>query len=123
MSDEHREQAVVVRWFDLQHPSLRGRLFAVPNGAHLAGSQQQRAAKMSKLKAEGLRDGVPDLLLPVPRGQFCGLFIEMKPDQKAQLRSEQVDWLDFLGQQGYYAVVCRGSDAAIETIRAYMDEE
>lgn len=29
---EHRIQQACVRWFNLQYPHLRGRLFAVPNG-------------------------------------------------------------------------------------------
>ena len=30
--EEHRIQCVCVRWFALQYPRLKGRLFAVPNG-------------------------------------------------------------------------------------------
>ena len=70
LPSESQEQITVVRWFDLSHRDLKGRLIAVPNGAHLAGSGKQRAAKMARMKAEGLRPGFPDLFLPVPAHGF-----------------------------------------------------
>lgn len=112
---EHQEQRAVVQWFDLQYPKLRGRLFAVPNGGH------RHPAVAAKLKAEGVRPGVPDLWLPVPRQEFSGLVIELKAKGGRATR-EQVDWLDFLGEQQFMAVVCVGAAAAIETIRGYLEE-
>lgn len=47
-------------------------LFHVPNG----GSRDRREA--ARLKAQGVRAGVPDLCLPVPSGAYHGLFIELK---------------------------------------------
>lgn len=117
---EHQEQCTVVRWFDVQFPEFRGRLFAVPNGAHLAGTTGQRAAKMSRHKAEGLRPGVPDLWLPVARKGFHGLVIEMKREVGAKITAEQADWLEWLGAQGYMAVCCRGAEPAMETIKTYL---
>lgn len=110
---EHLEQVAVIRWFDAQHSALRGRLFAVPNGGH------RHVAVAAKLKAEGVRPGVPDLWLPVQRQGFAGLVIEMKAG-KGRLSSNQQDWLGFLGEQGYMAVVCVGADAAIQTIKDYL---
>jgi len=117
---EHDEQAVVVRWFDLSFPKLRGRLFAVPNGAHLAGTAAQRSGKMHRAKAEGLRIGVPDLWLPVSRNGLHGLVIEMKRVSGSKTTAEQIDWLEWLGEQGYMAVLCKGADSAIETLKAYL---
>jgi hypothetical protein len=119
---EHKEQVAVVKWFDMQYSPLRGRLFAVPNG----GERNPRVAM--KLRLEGVRPGVPDLFLPVPRCGFHGLFIEMKakgatPSRDGKLSENQSDWLDFLGGQGYMAVVCIGADAAIETIINYLGEK
>lgn len=118
---EHAEQCVVVRWFDLSFPQYRGRLFAVPNGAHLAGTVGQRCAKMNRAKAEGLRVGVPDLMLPVPRHGLHGLFIEMKRIKGSKTEAEQIEWLEFLGSQGYMAVLCKGADAAMDTIKSYLN--
>lgn len=114
---EHQEQKAVVQWFDLQYPEFSGRLFAVPNAG--AGAQKGQSGKM---KAEGTRSGVPDLFLPVARHGFIGLFIEMKRRTGGSLSAEQSGWLEFLGKQGYMAVVCKGADAAIETIRNYLSD-
>ena len=110
-----------MRWFDLSFPELRGRLFAVPNGAHLAGTVGQRCAKMNRAKAEGLRVGVPDLLLLTPRHGFHGLAIEMKRIKGSKVDAEQIEWLEWLNSQGYMAVLCKGADAAMETIKNYLN--
>lgn len=111
---EHQEQVAVVEWFDLQYPALRGRLAAVPNG----GARHKAVA--GKLKAEGVRKGYPDLQLLTPRHGFAGLIIEMKRIKGGRLETEQADWLQWLAEQNFLTVVCKGSDAAIETIRSYL---
>lgn len=120
---EHEEQKAVIQWFNLQHKALKGRLIAVPNGAHLAGSARQRYAKMARMKAEGLSPGFPDLFLPVARRGFHGLAIEMKRVKGSTTSKEQQDWLQWLPEQGYLAVLCKGADAAMDTIQAYLAEE
>lgn len=118
---EHQEQVAVVRWFDAQYPALRGRLFAIPNGG------QRNLVVAAKLKAEGVRAGVPDLCLPVARHGFHGLWIELKAPKRGdapagRLQASQIEWLKFLGGEGHCAVMCIGADSAIETIRNYLKE-
>lgn len=113
MRSEHDEQCALVRWFDLQYPALRGRLFAIPNGGH------RNKATAGKLKAEGVRAGVPDLCLPVARHGFHSLYIELKA-KGGRLQPSQDDWLSFLGSQGNMAVLCIGFEAAKETIEGYL---
>lgn len=108
---EHQEQCAVIRWFDIQCKPHR--LFSIPNGG------QRHAAVAAKLKAEGVRAGVPDLFLPVSRHGFHGLFIELKA-KGGKLQTNQADWLAHLTEQGYMAVVCVGADKAIQTIREYL---
>ena len=40
---EHDIQAACVRWMQYQYPREATMLFAIPNGAHLAGTAKQRA--------------------------------------------------------------------------------
>jgi hypothetical protein len=95
------------------HPALR-LLYSVPNGGH------RHAAVAGKMKAEGQRAGVPDLVLPVARGGWHGLFVEMKrPGGKVS--AYQRWWLDALAEQGYYTVVCYGADEAEQTILNYVN--
>lgn len=121
---EHQEQVAVVRWFRLQYPRLRGCLFAVPNGSHLAGTPVQRAKKMQRAKAEGLQVGVSDLFLMVPKGPFAGLWIEMKREKysPSDVSEEQRAFIALAKDQGYQACVCGGAKAAMATIAGYLGE-
>lgn len=73
-----------------------------------------------KLKAEGVKAGVPDLFLPVPRGIYHGAAIEMKT-LKGRPTEHQRRWLKDLSEQGYYAIVCKGRDAAVEELTKYLE--
>jgi hypothetical protein len=57
------------------------------------------------LKAEGVVAGVPDLMVADPRGQFAGLFIEMKvkPNRPSK---EQKEIIKQLEAAGYKVAVC-----------------
>ena len=80
---EHDQQVAVVEYCDAKgYP-----VFAIPNG----GMRHKRTAAM--LKAEGVKAGVPDLFLPVPKGGYCGLFVEMKDVNGRKPRQSQMEWL------------------------------
>lgn len=86
-------------WSDL------GLLFAVPNGG------ARHAVTANKLKAEGVKAGVPDICWPVARGQWHGMFVEMKIPAMRNRKNggatdEQLEWHDALRLQGYYTVIC-----------------
>lgn len=119
---EHAEQTTLVSWFDRTYPSLRGRMFAIPNGAQLAGSIAQRSRQVNKLKSEGMQVGVPDLFLPVPCGGYHGLFIEMKRLKGSATSADQKEWHAYLNASGYLCVVCKGHEAAISLITEYMSK-
>ena len=112
---EHVEAAMLVRavrsavdtWPELE-------LFhAIPNGGHRA----RRTAV--KLKAEGVLPGVPDYCLPVPRGGFHGLYIELK-SLTGYASREQKQFIANVRRHGYRAEVCRGWEQAWAVIRDYL---
>jgi hypothetical protein len=112
---EHDEQALVIaRAYALapSMPALR-LLHAIPNGGH------RNKATAGKLKAEGVRRGVPDLCLPVPMGGYHGLYVEMKA-QGGKASPEQLEWHAALRANGYRAEVCVGADAAWAVICEYL---
>lgn len=116
---EGMEQAKLFSWAHMQtyfYPEL-DLMFHVPNG----GSRGK--AEAGRFRAEGVKAGVPDICLPVPRGQYHGLFIEMKRQQGGRVSPEQKAWLDKLQGQGYLATVCRGWEEASNIILAYLDSE
>ncbi|MGD9643851.1 MAG: VRR-NUC domain-containing protein [Elusimicrobiales bacterium] len=79
-----------------------GLLYHIPNG----GWRKKGVAK--KLKAEGVKPGVPDYCLPVSRQGFHGLYIELKRVEDGAASKDQLDWVDALREQGYRAEVCKG---------------
>lgn len=128
--DEHSIQCGLVLWAGMnaaRWPCLH-LLFAIPNGAAYGGGTKTlksgrsipvAAIRAHRMKAEGLRPGVPDLCLPVARGGFNGLFLELKTG-KGRLRPEQALWIDALREEGYRAEVAHGLDEAIAVLRSYV---
>lgn len=122
---EHREQADVVRWANemvqwKKWPELGG-LYAIPNGVKLAGDYRSRAISGARLRAEGLRSGIPDLCLPIARRGFHALYIEMKSNRKgAEEGPLQGEWRRFLNSHGNHAVVCYGAREAIDKLIWYV---
>lgn len=110
---ESQEQRLLVQWFDLHYPQLRDLFFHIPNGG------QRHVLVAKKMKAEGVRPGIPDLLLAVPRQGRHGLFIEMKA-RGGRLSQHQQLVIPQLKAHGYEVEVCQGFDAARDVIRNYM---
>lgn len=75
----------------------------------------------SVLKAAGLKRGVPDVCLPVPRRGWNGLYLEMKYG-KNKTTDEQERYMGLLQQQGYKTAVCYGFEEARNTVIAYLQE-
>lgn len=97
-------------------PELRW-LAAIPNG----GKRARKTA--ADLKAEGVKRGVPDYLMPVPRGPFVGLAIELKRMDGGRTSPEQKAWLSHLRTAGWMAVVAYGWEAAWRAVQDYMAQE
>lgn len=145
---EHAEQCAVMTWAALnaaKWPCLR-LLHAIPNGAFFGGEVKQlkggkhvpvAAIRARKLKAEGLKEGVPDLCLPVPGradgppsagaaldGASAlpshGLYIELKRRTLGRPSAMQQWWHQCLTLQGYRVALCRGADEAIDVLRQHV---
>lgn len=114
---ESEEQVTLFEWAEVmsgRHPCLK-LIYHVPNGG------QRSVAVAGKLKAEGVKAGVPDICLPVARGIYHGLYIELKAGRN-KATAEQEWWLSALSEEGYKAILCRGWEMAAEAILAYLEE-
>ena len=89
-------------------------LYHVPNEA----KRSRREGK--EIVAQGLRKGVPDICLPVPRGGYGALYIELKRQQGGRVSEEQRAWIDALNRAGNKAVVCKGFEEARKQIEEYL---
>lgn len=126
-SSEHQEQVALFECMAAhtgKHPELR-LAFAIPNGS------KRDAITGARLKREGVKRGVPDLFLPVPRilwgpgviiKTYHGLFIELKVGRNKPT-IEQRAWLDNLEAQGYDTYVCYSWYEAWERVQAYLELE
>lgn len=95
-------------------PELK-RMFHIPNGG------SRHIAEASKLKAMGVKSGVPDIHLPISRHGFKGLWIELKRIKPPGIVSdEQEDWLAFLSEEGYDTRVCYGWEEARDVLLWYL---
>lgn len=103
-------------------PELRN-LFAIPNGGSRGDSVKSRVITGARLKAEGVKAGVPDIYLAVARNGYHGLYIELKRVKGGRLEDDQIRWLNSLNAQGYRAVVCFGWNDARDVICRYLGVE
>lgn len=79
---------------------------AIPNGGSRGGSKQQAMLVGARLKASGVKAGVVDTFLPVKRGKWSGLYIELKkPGEIKKVSSEQKSFLSFVESEGYATAV------------------
>ncbi len=115
---EYDAQVAVFEWAALyqnQYPCL-DLLFGSLMGVRLPPKL------LNKHKKAGMKKGKPDINLPVARGGFIGLWIELKapgndvtPDQERILRR--------LAEEGNAAYRCTGAAATIKIIEAYVNGE
>lgn len=116
---ESQEQQMLFRWASLQrgrYPEL-ALLYHIPNG----GSRGK--AEAGRLRAEGVKAGVPDICLPAARGKWHGMYIELKRRDGGRVSPQQTAWIEALIREGYCAGICRGWEEAARMIVRYLQEE
>lgn len=115
---EHQHQCALIEWAqrtplpsaaDIEPGStIASYLLAIPNGGARAkrtkvgkdGVARTYSPEAARLKAEGVKPGVSDLLLPLRRQGFGGLWLEMKaPGERPTER--QLAWLERMRLAGY----------------------
>ena len=124
---EHAHQSALFCWAAMNvgnYPPLKW-LHAIPNGYFSTSGQK------AKSKAEGLRNGVFDIFLPVPiqtqwAKQYAGLYIEMKIEKHRNQKNggcsdEQLEFMEFAERMGYYCKVCYNWIEARDILRQYLE--
>lgn len=113
---ESNEQQTLFAWAR----AMSGRYPELAMLYHIPNEGKRSARTGARMKAEGLRTGVPDICLPVARGGNHGLYIELKRRKNSRVSADQIRWIENLMAQGYAAAVCYGCDEAIEIIQNYL---
>lgn len=113
---EHGHQRAFFAWLAyMDHTGaekLAHMAFAIPNG----GKRDPITA--GRLKAEGVKAGVPDICWPVPLGGFGSLYIELKVDLN-KASDKQDSWHDELRACGHAVATAWGWRAARSAFTDY----
>lgn len=120
MMSEHGIQSrffQIMKFYEKYIPEAKY-VFAIPNG----GLRHIVVAK--RLKEEGVKRGVPDVFIPVPRKGYLGFFIEFKtPKTRKNVSEEQKEYAEFLKKQNYrYEIYCDAEEAGEEVLTYLKDE-
>ncbi len=107
---EEYEQIVFVTW-------LLNKGYRVSGSAN-GGSRHLLEAV--KLKRMGVSAGYPDVFVPLTTPKYAGFYVEMKRLKGGKVQRNQLEWLEYLRGQGYYAEVARGSEEAKEMFHSYL---
>lgn len=110
VAPEWREQAALVAWLEL----MRVVFYHIPNGG------TRPIGEAIKFKRTGVKAGVPDICIPIPKKSFHGAYIELKRVSGGRLSDKQERWLRFLSGQGYFAIACNGFEEAKKKIEWYF---
>lgn len=109
---EHDLQVSCVNWFRLQYPHEI--IYAIANGG------DRNIITATRLKAEGVVSGIPDLHIPCMRKGFGGLYIEMKNGRKGRVSDSQKEIMNHLAERGYKCYICRTFEEFVEAVNSYM---
>jgi hypothetical protein len=109
---ENAHQTALFAWA-ADKPELQW-LHHIPNGGH------RNKIEAARLKAAGVKSGVWDLFLPVPVGNYHGLYIEMKVGTNA-LTKQQSEFLEHLKANNYKHEVCYDWKQARDCIIDYLN--
>lgn len=113
---EFWEQCKLFEWAEEEkgrYPELR-LLNGSLNGVKLTEGQSM------KCKRTGMRKGWPDVNLPVARGKYHGLYIELKRRKGGVVSDIQREILGLLQDQGHLVHVCKGYREAVHIILEYL---
>ena len=98
-------------------------MHAIPNGGY------RDKITAAKLKAEGVKKGIPDVMLPLPMAfQYAGLYIEMKRSkdttfkrQAGKTSEDQEKAIAYLRSVGYAVSVCFDWRSAAKDVQSYIE--
>ena len=109
---EHEIQVEIVKYLSQN----KIKYFAVPNGFVRGGSDRVENAKyVNYMKAEGLKNGAPDLVILPGNGDV--IFLEVKTE-KGKPSEYQLEWQDFFNLNQYTYKIVYG----LKEAKIYIDK-
>jgi hypothetical protein len=124
-SKEHNEQCALMEWAHTlrgRYPEIRW-LHSIPNGAKLPYRKTRGGKRYCPeamwLKAEGMLNGVSDLHLPVAKGAYHSLWVEMKVGYNKPTESQE-EYIHAMNELGHYATTCWSMESAKDVVEEYL---
>ena len=111
-SSEHNLQVECLRWLRYAHPGVL--CYAIPNGGY------RTITTARAMRAEGQKAGMPDLHIPIGRGEYLSLYIEMKNGKAGRLSEAQKEMHETLRKYRNKVVICRNLEEFQEEINKYF---
>lgn len=118
MASESRHQQAVFKWS--RQPDIRRQWPELALLHHIKNETTEGPKQVAIDRAMGVKKGFPDLFLPVPRGRYHGLYIEMK-NETGRASTEQKWWGEALMGQGYAWECCHGWESAVRVLEWYLN--
>lgn len=119
---EHSIQTAFFCWINLLKQEDLKWVHAIPNGG------ERNKITAGKMKAEGARSGVWDVFMPVPRGQYHGMYIEFKtPEHRNHrnggLKPNQMEFGQYAHGFGYRMYVAYTWREAAMALLLYLGDD
>ena len=118
LSTEDGHQYAVMLW--AAQESVRAKWPELARLYHIENERRCSPQEAARRRRMGVKRGVPDLCLPVARGGYHGLYIELKTPT-GRTTVEQRWWLGNLNADGYCAFPCYGWKQARDLLLWYLE--
>ena len=116
MRDEDIEQINFINWVNYNLPDI------AEDTHHFANERACSIQEGRKLKRLGVKRGVPDIFVAVPKNNSAGLWIELKVGN-GKLSKEQKEFLSRKTSRGYTCAEARGWEAARDILLDYLKDK
>lgn len=115
---EAQHQEALFQWWSMVH-----RRYGLPECAliHVPNEGKRSVAAAVRLKRQGMRKGVSDILLCAHAGKWHGLWIELKR-MGGRPTDEQLDFIEAMRECDYDGAVCYGWEEARDVIMDYLGQ-
>jgi hypothetical protein len=115
---EEAEQVALAQFLDLY---FWDQWAHIPNGGMRPSSEGKDGKRFSveakKLKAQGVKSGLPDVFIFRPVKGAPGVVVELKRVRGGVVSPDQKKWLKTLSDFGWICYVAKGADDAIKFVR------
>ncbi len=102
-------------WLDYNHNEYFKACF------HVANESKSAPQYRAKLRKKGMKKGVPDLILPIPHGEFSGICFELKRNSgAARVSPEQKQFAGIFSKANFMFCYTYGLDEIKKAFNEYL---